>query len=177
MRPSSFLCKKLKRRSLVRIAVCSLTGMVTSPKLIAPDQIAWATVFTPRFLGWPGLARFGDRRFEPLWFPMAAAPEVASLAEQADGVLQREARELSFGFGRALAGHGFDFRPVERHRDRRPRSRTYAERGHHRLPPPDLHVVEVDAAERTFGRYTLQGRRLGPAPMHFARDDLGETAR
>src|SRR5271166_1676410 len=44
MRPLSFLCSMLKCSSFSRTAVNSRTGIVTSPKLIDPFQIACAIV-------------------------------------------------------------------------------------------------------------------------------------
>src|SRR6202030_1456959 len=139
IRPSSFLCRKLKRRSDVRIAVCSLTGIVTRPKLIAPDQIAWATVglLLPTFAG------TGQGGFESLRLPELGAPEVAASGQQAACVLQREAREFCLGIGRSLARHRLDLAPVEGHRDRSLGAGANAIGGNHRLASDDLDEIEV----------------------------------
>src|SRR4051794_30333268 len=107
IRASSFLCKKLKRRSFVRTAVKSFTGIVTRPKFIAPDQIACATVLPPAF------SRFRQRRFEPLPAP-APFPRIPALAENRRDGFEVPLRPFACRVGHAFATERFYLVPGER---------------------------------------------------------------
>ena len=117
----------------------SLTGIVTSPKLMDPDQIACAIVclfypFSRHRVSWSLLPSASGRAAiagsSRCFFQAPSAPEIAPRFEPArrrsDRILPRTRPHGAIAA--AFAREGFDLGPLQRRRNRRPVARANAVR-------------------------------------------------